>query len=282
MVSVIKQGATVTDQRVLKFFADYIEIQLGIIYNDANYFQLEHRLKNIAAQLGMKAVEELHAKAIRGIEGNLRNFLLDLATNNETSFFRDPNIYKALSGFIIPETIKSLNGNTVQIWSAASSSGQEVYSIAMEYDAAKKANPSWPDYAITATDISDTILKRAEQGIYSQLEVQRGLPAKKLIDHFAKDSDNTWRVKDELKAKTSFKKLNLLENWTGMGPFHIVFCRNVLIYQNVDNKKKVVEKIYSILNPHGFLVMGAAESLFGINENFEQISFSGSVFYRKK
>jgi chemotaxis protein methyltransferase CheR len=272
----------VTDQTVLKFFADYIESQLGIVYNDANYFQLEHRLKEICFQLGLKDINELHAKSAGGIQGNLRNSLLDLATNNETSFFRDPNIYKSLTGYIIPEVVKNLNVGAVQIWSAASSSGQEVYSIAMEYESNKKANPALPAYKILATDVSETVLKRAEQGIYSQLEVQRGLPAKQLIENFTKESDNTWRIKNELKGAMSFRKLNLLDGWGGIGPFHVVFCRNVLIYQNVDNKKKVVEKIYNVLYPRGFLVMGAAESLFGINENFEQVSFSGSVFYRKK
>lgn len=271
-----------TDQKVLKFFADYIESQLGIIYNDANYFQLEHRLKEICFQLGLKDIGELYMKALGGIQGNLRNSLLDLATNNETSFFRDPNIFKAFSGYIIPETVKMLKTSAIQIWSAACSSGQEVYSLVMEYENGKKANSSWPAYRITATDISDTVLKRAESGIYSQLEVQRGLPAKMLIENFVKDSDNTWRVKTELKGVLSFRKLNLLESWGSMGPFHVVFCRNVLIYQNVDNKKKVVEKIYQMLHPRGFLIMGAAESLFGINDNFEQVSFSGSVFYRKK
>jgi chemotaxis protein methyltransferase CheR len=272
----------VTDEKVLKFFADYIESQLGIIYNDANYFQLEHRLKEIASQIGIKDLNELHAKAVGGIQGSLRNSLLDLATNNETSFFRDPSIFKALSGFIIPETVKRINPNAIQIWSAASSSGQEVYSIAMEYENGKKTNPSWPSYKITATDVSDTVLKRAEQGIYSQLEVQRGLPAKQLIENFVKESDNTWKINNLLRNSMTFKKLNLLEHWVGMGPFHIIFCRNVLIYQNVANKKKVIDKIYSALNPGGFLVLGAAESLYGISDRFEHINFSGAIFYQRK
>lgn len=271
-----------TDQNILKFFADYIESELGIIYNDTNYFQLEHRLKDIATQQGLKSVEELHAKALLGITGNFRNFLLDLATNNETSFFRDPSVFKSFSGMMVPETILIDPRGPIQIWSAASSSGQEVYSLAMEYHALKKVQPLLPDCRITATDVSDTILRRAEKAEYTQLEVQRGLSARQLIDNLEKVSENIWRIKEILRSGISFKKLNLLENWGEIGPFHIIFCRNVLIYQSVNNKKKVVEKMHRLLHPRGFLVLGAAESLFGINDDFEQIAHNGAVFYRKK
>lgn len=273
-----------TDQLILKFFADYVQSQLGIIYQEANYFQLEHRLKDIAYQLGLKDINELFQKAKNeGFQGALKNLLLDLATNNETSFFRDAAIFRALSKYIIPQVI--LDGtfkSSLNIWSAACSAGQEVYSIAMEYEEAQKANPTWPRHDILATDVSDTILKRAESGIYSQLEVQRGLPARMLIQYFDKEGDASWRVKPSLQRHIHFKKLNLLDKWSHLGPFDIIFCRNVLIYQSVENKKNVIDRMHELLNPRGFLVLGAAESLFGISQDFDQVSEESAVFYRKK
>ena len=166
---------------LLKFFADFIESELGIVYVEANYYQLEHRLKNIATQLGFADLMELHRAARPGITGQMRSLLLDIATNNETSFFRDNAIFKALSEAIVPELIKSGTKTSLQLWSAASSAGQEVYSIAMEIDQARLSNPTIPALRIFASDVSETILKRAEAGSYSQLEVQRGLAARLML-----------------------------------------------------------------------------------------------------
>lgn len=269
-------------QSILKYFASYIESQLGIVYVEANFYQLEHRLNDITTQLGFKDIQELYSKAQSGIDGQMKSLILDLATNNETSFFRDIAVFRALREHIIPEILKSGFKHSVDIWSAASSSGQEVYSIAMEYDLAKKENPKIPAMKMLASDVSDIILNRAKLGRYSQLEVQRGLPAKNLITYFEKDETDQWNVKSNLKNNIDFKKINLLHEWGNIGPFDIVFCRNVLIYQNVENKKKVIEGIHKKLNPGGFLVLGAAESLFGLSTDFNQISASGSIVYQKK
>lgn len=277
-----------TDETILKFFADYIEEHLGIVYTHTNYFQLEHRLQDISHQLGMKNIDELYSKAKVSIDGLFKNLLLDLATNNETSFFRDIYVFKCLGKLIIPSLLQnSSNENNslskpLKIWSAAASSGQEVYSIAMELDACKKKDPLFPEVSLFASDISDTILKRAREGVYSQLEVQRGLPVKNLIEYFEQIDSNQWRVKDFLRKQVEFRKLNLLESWMGIGPFDVIFCRNVLIYQNVENKKKVVEQFIKVLQPGGYLVLGAAESLFGINEEFDQVTDEKAIVYRLK
>lgn len=269
-------------QPILKFFADYIEAELGIVYVEANYFQLQHRIENIATQLGFATIQDLHQAARAGIAGQMKSLLLDLATNNETSFFRDNSIFKALSEFMVPELIKNGNKTSIQVWSAASSAGQEVYSIAMEIDQARSANSAIPPLKMLASDVSDTILKRAETGVYTQLEVQRGLPARLMIQYFDKDEKDQWVVKSPLKSGITFKKINLLHNWGAIGPFDIVFCRNVLIYQGVENKKKIIKEIWNLLNPGGYLVLGAAESLFGLSDNFEQLTHGPAVFHRKK
>jgi chemotaxis protein methyltransferase CheR len=270
------------NQVLLKFFADFIEAELGIVYIEANYYQLEYRLKDIATQLGFADLPELHRSARSGIVGQLRSLLLDIATNNETSFFRDNSIFKALSECIVPELIKAGNKRNLQLWSAASSAGQEVYSIAMEVDQARQSNSAVPPLQILASDVSETILKRAEAGSYSQLEVQRGLPARLMLQYFDRNDQDQWVVKTPLRSGITFQKLNLLHTWGNIGPFDIVFCRNVLIYQAVENKTKIIKKIWSHLNPGGYLILGAAESLFGISQDFDQQVHGSAVFYRKK
>jgi chemotaxis protein methyltransferase CheR len=254
---------------------------LGIVYTHTNYFQLEHRLQDIAHQLGLRNVDELYAKAKVSIEGLFKNLLLDLATNNETSFYRDIHIFKAISKLMVPDLKKRYDHLTkINLWSAASSSGQEIYSIAMEIDIQKNKNSDFPNFDFLASDISDTILKRAKEGVYSQLEVQRGLPVKNLVDYFDQFDETQWRVKEFLKKNIEFKKINLLERWSNIGPFEIIFCRNVLIYQNVENKKKVIDQFIKVMRPGSFLVLGAAESLFGISDAFEQVTDDKTIVYR--
>jgi len=272
----------VDNQLLLKFFADYIQAELGIIYVESNYFQLQHRLENIATQLSYTDVNELYKAARFGISGQMKSLLLDIATNNETSFFRDQSIFKALREFIVPDLMKVGYKSSINLWSAASSAGQEVYSIAMEIDQARLTNSTIPTLRILASDVSGTILKRAEAGVYSQLEVQRGLPAKLMVQYFDKNDQDQWVVKSTLKRNITFEKLNLLHNWGSIGPFDIVFCRNVLIYQGVENKIKVINEIWNRLNPGGYLVLGSAESLIGLSQDFEQLSHESAVFYRKK
>lgn len=265
---------------ILKFFADFIEQELGIVYAEVNYYQLEHRLKDIAIQLGFEDLNALHRVAINGIHGQMKSLLLDIATNNETSFFRDPSIFKALSEVMIPEIAKK-GVSTINLWSAASSSGQEIYSIIMEVDQAR-AIAHLPRLEIFASDVSERILKKAEEGTYTQLEVQRGLSAKMMIQYFDKNDQDQWTFKPHLKAGITFRKINLLHDWGLIGPFDIIFCRNVLIYQSVENKIKIIKELHKRLNPGGYLVLGAAESLLGLSQDFDQGMHGTAVFYRKK
>lgn len=267
----------------LKFFANYIEKQLGIVYTDTNYFQLEHRLSDITIQLGLSSTEELWKKAVISIDGNFKALLLDLATNNETSFFRDLGVFQAFEAAVIPEIIqKNPNIDKIKIWSAASSTGQEPYSLAIIMENAARTGKNWPDYSILATDVSERVLKRGMDGIYSQLEVQRGLPARYLISFFDKNTDNQWLIKPELKSKIKFQKMNLLDPWFHASSFDVIFCRNVLIYQSVENKTQVIAKISESLKSGGVLFLGAAESMLGLSNDFEQTHYNNSVYYVKK
>lgn len=272
------------DNAKIKLFADYIEKQIGIIYSEANYFQLEHRLKEITKQLSYSNFDELWTRAKSGIDGQLRDLLLDIATNNETSFFRDESIFRALANNIVPNILAETNPQAkLRIWSAAGSTGQEAYSIAIILDQSRAQYGLKFDFEVFVSDISDRVLKRAKEGIYSQLELQRGMSDTLRAEYFDKKSaDGEWQVKAKISDKLQFRKINLLEPMPdSIGMFDVIFCRNVLIYQSVPNKVLVIEKLLSHLSPKGYLVLGAAESMLGISTSVKQEQFGTAVAYKK-
>lgn len=267
----------------LRFFADYIQKELGIIYSDHNFFQLEKRLVEISKNLGLPNEEALFAKAQEGIHGSLKQLLLDVATNNETSFFRDPKAFHAIEKRIIP-AIRSSNPDlkVIRIWSAASSFGQEPYSLAILLSEMAAKDPRMPRFEIVATDVSDNALARAKAAKYSQLEAQRGLPAPLLVKYFTKSNDDYWTLKPELRVSVQFRKQNLLDSFAALGDFELILCRNVLIYQRDEKKAEIVRNIARRLTRGGFLLLGAAESLLGISVEFEQVCGEGAIYFQKK
>lgn len=272
------------DAGKLKFFASYIESQIGIIYSDVNYFQLEHRLNDIAIVLGLKDSDSLWEMAKNGITGQFRDLLLDVATNNETSFFRDPAVFNMLTEHLVP-MMKERYGmmNPLSVWSAAGSTGQEAYSIAMAWDQARRLNPgSIPDFSLFVSDFSERVLAQVKEGLYSQLEVQRGLPSRLLLEYFNKEDGNKWRIQAALRAKIQCQKINLLDPFPpNLAKFEFIFCRNVLIYQSVENRIAVVEKLTDHLTEEGYLILGAAESLLGISNKLKQVQFGNAVAYQR-
>lgn len=272
------------DPAKLRFFADFIEAKLGIVYAEANHFQLERRLQEIATLLGARGPDELYERAKGGIDGAFQDLLLDVATNNETSFFRDASMFRALEDVVVPSLLKDHPPrSSLRIWSAAASTGQEAYSVAMTLERMRAAGTLPVPYSLLATDFSERVLKQAAEGVYSQLEVQRGLPARNLVQCFVKQGDARWAIKPEYKAHVSFRKLNLLGDWPGIPTFDLVLCRNVLIYQSPANKSKVVRRIHDRLAPGGILILGATESLIGAPERalFREEHAGGAFFYRK-
>lgn len=245
----------------MKFFADFIFKELGIVYAPQNYFQLEQRLESISKFLGDSTLEELYFRAsTSGITGDFRHLLLDLATNNETSFFRDTKVFQAIQDFVFPK-LKEIRPNTpsFRIWSAASSFGQEPYSLGILIDEYLKKNPTHPGIEVLATDVSDNALKRAKSGQYSQLEVQRGLSAIRLVQYFNKIDDSNWETQSQIKNRVQFKKQNLLDPFTGFGQFDVILCRYVLIYQDAERKKEIITRLSKCLVPNGFLILGGVK-----------------------
>lgn len=269
---------------ILRYFSELIEKETGIQYNQANSFQLNSRLVELATSLGFANLEELWNEVKnKGLSSEARKSILDLATNNETSFFRDTEVFEFFSEVFVKK--RMVDTNRISIWCAATSTGQEPYSLAIAMDQLKNATGNLKSYEILCTDISERVLQQASKGIYSQLEIQRGLnPA--LIDKYfiptQIDSSKLsyYRVLPELSSHMKFQTLNLLDAWPNIGNFHIIFCRNVLIYQSVERKRKIIERMSQILYPGGYLVLGGAESMMGLSDKFQFENYGKACVYR--
>jgi chemotaxis protein methyltransferase CheR len=270
---------------MLTFFSNTIEKETGILYTEANAYLLESRLRELACTLGFAGVEAMWAEVgKRGLKPAEKDMILDLSTNNETSFFRDPEVFDFFRDEFIAKRTRA--DQKVHIWCAASSTGQEPYSLAMILDQLRERGAG-RDYDILATDFSQRVLARCRDGTYSHLEVQRGLSAPLLIKYFEQVTSETstipkFRIKDQIKKHITFKHLNLLAPWPQFGPFNIIFCRNVLIYQDVQNKKQVISRMARLLAPDGYLILGGAESLIGLSDEFDMELHGKACVYRRK
>jgi chemotaxis protein methyltransferase CheR len=211
----------------------------------------------------------------------LQSKVIEAITTNETSFFRDIHPFETLKDAILPQLLESRkNERTLNIWSAASSSGQEPYSIAMLI---RENFPELLDWKINfiASDISEKMLSRCRSGKFSQLEVNRGLSASLLVKYFEK-TGAAWFIKEQLRKMIHFQQINLSREFPYLPKMDIIFMRNVLIYFDIETKKKVLNQLISVLQPDGFLFLGAAESTINLDSSFERTSYKHSGCYRLK
>ncbi|MDF2964972.1 MAG: protein-glutamate O-methyltransferase CheR [Rickettsiaceae bacterium] len=247
------------------YFAQLIKDNSGISLSQDKMYLIESKLQPILKKHSLNSVSDL-IKKLRAKEINVNDSIVDAMTINESSFFRDSQPFKNLEQIIIPEILKVKK--TIRIWSAACSTGQEPYSIAMLIDQHFQGQIQ---YEIIATDISDTALARAEKGIFTQFEAQRGMPINLLVKYFKKIDDNNWQIDPKLGANIKFSKFNLQNLFSSLGTFDVVFCRNVLIYFEQDTKKAILDKIASILNtnPPGYLILGGGETILGLSDKLK-------------
>ncbi|HLT22437.1 MAG TPA: CheR family methyltransferase [Bacteriovoracaceae bacterium] len=269
------------NNELLAFFSKYIERELGIIYSEHNLYQLQNRLEEVIKTLNIPDVSTLYQDVVSNNPRFKKQILLDIATNNETTFFRDTRVFagieKLLKNFIKDcETRKE----DLKIWSAASSTGQEAVSISMLLEESLEVKHYSIDYSILCTDISERVLKRARAGVFTELEVSRGLPSHFLHKYF-KSENSQWRFNPRIMRKMDFRNQNIKESFAHLGKFHIILCRNVLIYQNVEGKIEILKRLASSLHPGGYLILGAGESLLGLTNDFEQEIIDGAVFYKR-
>jgi chemotaxis protein methyltransferase CheR len=273
-------AASEVTPEIFKFFRDFALKWTGISLGEDKLYLVESRLAQIVKETDCESVIDLYRKLQVAPSAELKQAVIDRFTTNETLFFRDASPFEFLSSKLFPELrLQNKETKTLRIWSAASSSGQEVYSIMMTLAEHAPDLLTW-NFEVLATDISDSILKKAQDGIYSQLEVSRGLPLNLLTRYFKQGPDG-WQVDEKLRERVTFKKFNLNEPFTGMGPFDIIFCRYVLIYFDVETKREIFEKFYKILKPNGTLFLGASEGTFGVTDIFDRKTDEKCVFYRK-
>jgi chemotaxis protein methyltransferase CheR len=248
-----------------------------VIDADKDYLA-ESRLAPVAENEGFSSIEDLILSLERQNFGTLHRKVVDAMTNNETWFFRDYQPYDALKQQLIPELLtRNASTRKISFWSAACSSGQEPYSIAISLRE-NFALPGWT-YSIVATDLADHILQRARLGSYSQMEVSRGLPTPLLTKYFLQD-ELQWRLKPEIRNMVDFRGMNLIGSWPHMQAVDVLFLRNVLIYFDVETKKAILEKARKVLRPNGYMFLGAAETTLNLDDNFERVPFGRTAYYR--
>jgi chemotaxis protein methyltransferase CheR len=240
-----------------------IKERSGLLVPQDKSYLLEARLAPVARQHGMSGLDDL-VSAIRGpFPETLIGKVVDAMTTNETSFFRDKGPFETLRASVLPGLIARRTAQrALRIWSAACSTGQEPYSLAMMLRDQFPALKDWR-LDIVATDISPTVLDRAREGVFSAFEVQRGLPIQLLVKHF-EQAGQEWRIRPDLRGMIDFRPVNLLDDITALGTFDVILCRNVLIYFDLPTKTGVLDRMSKMLTPDGALILGSAESVFGI------------------
>lgn len=268
--------------KIYKFFSDYIYKESGMIYAEKDYYRLESRLKNLAEIFEIETDHDVYQLYQGTITPDMKAVLINISTNNETYFFRDVKPFKGLTNEAIPYILEKYPTTpTINIWSAACSFGQEAYSILMAID--KKCEAStFNKVVIDATDISTEALEKAQTGVYNGLDVQRGLPITELMKYFEQLKDEDWKIQPRLTAKLNFSELNLLKDDFPVSKYHIIFCRNVLIYQDKQNKNDIFNRLFKALKPDGFLFLGNGESIIGMDTELERFDMKEITVYHKK
>lgn len=260
------------------YVADLLRREAAIVLSPGKEYLVESRLRPLARQTGHSCIGELIsvAQGPNGTAAAVRKRIVESLTINETSWFRDREPFAALTEVVLPEVLKDAPGRPIRVWSAASSSGQEPYSIAIQLD---KALPPGRDFQILATDLSTEMVARASAGLYNQLEINRGLPAPDLVRYFQRAGAD-WQVTDKLRRKITFQQLNLSLPLPAMQPFDVVFLRNVLIYFSPETKRQILARVRKVLRPGGWLQLGAAETTVGIDAAFERVPVGRTAIYR--
>ena len=246
-----------------KFLRDHSGLDLSA---DKQYL-IESRLSPLARKAGLSGIGDLVQK-LQGGSSALVTSVVEAMTTNETFFFRDKVPFDHFRETIMPDVLKARAGRrSVRIWCAAGSTGQEPYSLAMGLKEMGAALTGWR-VEIVATDLSQAVLEKSKAGIFSQFEVQRGLPIQMLVKYFTQTGE-LWQINADIRAMVHHKQLNLLQDFSHLGTFDVIFCRNVLIYFDQETKASIFGRMAKMLEPDGALTLGAAESVVGITSVFK-------------
>jgi chemotaxis protein methyltransferase CheR len=249
-----------------EFLRKLLKERSGLDLSADKQYLVESRLVPLARKVGLPGIAELAARMKLG-DAQLITDVVEAMTTNETFFFRDKIPFDHLRDTILPALVQSrASRRTLRIWSAACSTGQEPYSIAMCLKEKAAMLAGWR-IEIVGTDLSQEVLEKSKAGIYSQFEVQRGLPIQLLVKYFAQIGE-MWQLNADIRGMVQYRQLNLLQDFSSLGKFDVIFCRNVLIYFDQETKAAIFERIAKAVEPDGMLMLGAAESVVGITDAF--------------
>jgi chemotaxis protein methyltransferase CheR len=275
------RGAVAMRPDEFQYLSQLLKQRSGLVLGEDKIYLIESRLLPIARSQGVQDISQLSTVLKTKPTETLLAEITEAMTTNESSFFRDIKPYENLRNIVFPMVMKSQPSKHMRIWSAACSTGQEPYSVAMCIEEDKIKMPGW-SFEIIGTDLARKVVDRAALGIYSQFEAQRGLPIQMLVKYFAARPDTTWQVKENIRNMVSFRTANLLEDYTTLGKFDVIFLRNVLIYFDDATKAQITEKMLRSLNPHGVLVLGATETLVDPNGRFKAMeNFRGAYILKQ-
>ena len=258
---------------------EFLRRQSGLVMEPSKKYLVESRVMPIVRREKLSSLDELVLILQRGQSPKIAKDVVEAMTINETYFFRDKSPFDQFRSVMLPAMIAARQSERrLRIWSAAASTGQEAYSLAMILEEHAARMPGWK-IDIVGTDLSDQVVEKAKKGIYSQFEVQRGLPTPMLLRHFNQIGDS-WQISEAMRSKVQFRQMNLLADYTALGRFDIIFCRNVLIYFDAARKMDILGRMTRILASDGFLTLGASESLIGLKTDLVAHPENRGIFMR--
>ena len=259
-----------------EYLRKYLKDHSGLDLSADKQYLIESRLLPLARRAGLSGISDLVQK-MKGGSAAFNTQVVEAMTTNETFFFRDKVPFEHFRDLIMPHLLASrANRKTVRIWCAAGSTGQEPYSLAMSLKEMGAQLAGWRA-EIIATDLSQEVLEKSRAGLYSQFEVQRGLPIQMLVKYF-KQVGELWQINAEIRAMVQHRQLNLLHDFSQLGVFDVIFCRNVLIYFDQETKMQVFNRLAKAMEPDGFLMLGAAETVVGLTTVFKPVAERRGVY----
>jgi chemotaxis protein methyltransferase CheR len=259
-----------------RFLQERVYSQTGIVLDGDKHYLFESRLMPIVRQLGLGSINDLCALLHATRETGVGRQVVEAMTTNETYFFRDPAHYEAIRTVLLPQLKEDRRyTKKLRFWSAAASTGQEAYSLAMLL--LESGLSDW-NIQILGTDFSTQVLERARSGKYQQIEVNRGLPASLAVKHFRR-SGVDWQLSQPVRRMVHFETIDLRRSMHALGPFDLVFCRNVMIYFDSETKRKILRELHGTLFRGGWLLLGGAETAFGVEEWFERKIVGSAIVY---
>ena len=264
---------------------DYLRTLLksasGLVLTDDKQYLIESRLLPVAKKLKFETIDAMVAELRRSEATSLKNQIVEAMTINESFFFRDKTPFDNFENIMLPDLLEAKKSQKhLRIWSAAASTGQEAYSLSMILKEYATELEGWR-VEIIGTDLCSEALEKAKAGLYSQFEVQRGMPVKYLVKNF-KQVGSMWQVNSNIRSSVQYRQFNLLNSFNLLGRFDIIFCRNVLIYFDKETKSDIISRMAKQTNPNCYLVLGASETLVGLNDSFGTVSNARGLYQIKE